>query len=346
MYGGEADPAAARDAESIRMSCPSIYGTPARDGSRHQRNLAGQQGLVAFGATAAGGHDAAAFQCRLLAARFGPIGLSSARFTPHTRSTSGDHFQHSHPVSRLLFVREGSVLLDLAGTRTTMIAGSGAIIPGDQPSSYTATRNSLCLQVDVDANDTRLAPLLRSAGPALWPSGTTTLQAAASFIVTLLDADANHLQWSDRALSRRTVEALVCALVASAPPPLTAETPEPSIAQTAMLYIRTHHRDPDLTSDTIARALGVSTRTLQRAFAGTTSVSRRITDSRVDTLLAMVRNPQYRDVPVAALCARAGFGSTETMRRCVRAATGMSLRAYRDAYAADARTADARTADA
>lgn len=316
--------------ERVRLSCESIYDTPLADGGRFVRDFVGAEGMADFGATPYGGRSSSSFRCRVTSARYGPITIGAVHFTPHSRAALADNFHHNHPVYRLLIVQEGSLLVEVDGKKIMMFPGSGLLIPGDQRATYTATSSGIRFHLDLSVDEPRFSALLRRARCGFWPDNTSVLLALGAFINSLLQTGEERRKWADRALTRTTVEAIACSLIASTPPDLNELGRTHSVKETALQYIRTHRSDPDLNPITLASALGISQRTLQRAFFGDTNACQWIARYRLEHALDLLADPRFANLSLPAISARAGYGSPATMRRAVINATGLSPASYRE----------------
>lgn len=315
-----------------QQSCPSVYATTRPDGQRMVRSFSGPDDMAALGAVPARQADGSEFQWRLACARYGPLDIGIVRFTPHTRPMLGDNFGHDHPVSRLGIMLEGSQTVAIAGQELTMSPGAGILVPGDTPAVYHASTNATRLHVDIAADHPDFAPLLRNARCGYWPPKTPLLIALSAFVATLLQrGDAAH-SWADRAAVRSTLEAMVCATIAAAPPVRGGDEVVPGYRELALMYIRTHHVDPALSPCTVASGLGLSVRTLQRAFVDDQSVAHWIGHFRLQTALGFLRNPHFAHLTMAEVAKRAGFGSAAVLRRAVLAETGLPPSEYRETH--------------
>ncbi|GAB2464532.1 helix-turn-helix transcriptional regulator [Xylanimonas ulmi] len=325
--------------ERDRVHCPSVFASTLPGGKRMTRALAGAAGMAAFGAVPLRVGDEAQFSWRLACARYGPIEIGIAQFTPHRREMPGDQFGHDHPVSRLAITLDGSQTVTVAGQELVMTPGSGVLVSGDMHAVYDASTDATRLHVDIAADHPGFAPLLRSVRCGYWPPKTSLLIALSGFVGALLRRSDFADTWADRAAVRRTLEAMVCATVSSAPPVQEGGELVLSHRQQALQYIRVHHTDPALTACGVAQGLGMSIRTLQRAFADDKCVSQWIGEFRVESGLALLRDPRFVDTTLHEIAVRCGFGSTVALRRAVQTATGLPPSVYRDRHVGAARGA-------
>ncbi|WP_211340874.1 helix-turn-helix domain-containing protein [Xylanimonas allomyrinae] len=318
--------------ERDRVSCPSVFASTQPGGRRMVRTLVGTKGMAALGAKPARRADALRFKGRVVCARYGPIDIGLTQFTPHTHSTPGDNFGHNHPVSRLSITLDGTQTVTVDGQEYLMTPGSGFLLPGDMPATFHASTVAARMHIDIAADHPGFMPLLEHARCGHWPPKTPLLLALSAFVGSLLQRNDSTQTWADRASIRSTLEAMVCATISTAPPFLNGVEQVLGHRQQALQYIRTHHTDPSLTPATVASGLGMSVRTLQRAFADDKSVSQWIASFRLESGLALLRDPQFAEMTLPEIAARVGFGSTVALRRGVLAATGLPPSTYRERH--------------
>ncbi|MCK8670011.1 helix-turn-helix domain-containing protein [Rhodococcus sp. HM1] len=92
-----------------------------------------------------------------------------------------------------------------------------------------------------------------------------------------------------------------------------------SVVERAMLLIRENYGDRSLTPSWLAERLGVSLRTLQRAFtAQDSAVAAKITQVRAERASELLANPAHRRTTVAQIAALCGFGAAGDLRRALR----------------------------
>ncbi|MFJ6651588.1 helix-turn-helix domain-containing protein [Microbacterium sp. NPDC091313] len=97
----------------------------------------------------------------------------------------------------------------------------------------------------------------------------------------------------------------------------------PSLHSQAMAHIAARRGDAELSPSSLARALCVSVRQLQRAFEehGST-VASEIRRQRTDAAVAMLSDAAFDGVKMPEIAARAGFGNDAEMRRAIAAWMG------------------------
>ncbi|MGV9747688.1 helix-turn-helix transcriptional regulator [Rhodococcus zopfii] len=92
-----------------------------------------------------------------------------------------------------------------------------------------------------------------------------------------------------------------------------------SVVERAMFLIRENYADRSLTPSWLAERLGVSLRTLQRAFtAQGTGVASTITEVRAEHASELLANPVHRRTTVAEIAVLCGFGAPGDLRRALR----------------------------
>lgn len=103
------------------------------------------------------------------------------------------------------------------------------------------------------------------------------------------------------------------------------------VYEAAVEYIDRHIAEPGLAPPVIARALGVSLRSLHAAFAGReVTVARHLRDRRLDLVADVVRTSERRPTS-ASLAARFGYAGPEPLTRAFRQRFGRSIVEYRTA---------------
>ncbi|MGK9148176.1 AraC family transcriptional regulator [Plantibacter flavus] len=103
----------------------------------------------------------------------------------------------------------------------------------------------------------------------------------------------------------------------------------------ALTHIQERHRDTALSPQTVALALGVSLRSLQRAFQGSDStISGTIADRRSETASMLLSATGASAMMIDELARRSGFSSAFELRAAFRARHGMLPGEYRAAVRA------------
>ena len=96
-------------------------------------------------------------------------------------------------------------------------------------------------------------------------------------------------------------------------------------------HIESQLADPDLSVESIARACGISVRSVHRAFAADPagSVSKYIWMSRLSRCAADLRDPGQAHRPITDICFSWGFNSTSHFSRLFKDQFGVPPRIYR-----------------
>ncbi|MDR2722227.1 MAG: helix-turn-helix domain-containing protein [Cellulomonadaceae bacterium] len=315
--------------EQTRHHCQSVYSAPGGSGSRTIRHLHGQHGLHALNASAHNPQEGDAFKAHLMSSRFGPLLVGFAAKTPHHKFHAATNFGHNHPVSRLLIVTSGQLTVSLGGTRLSLEPGAGVLIPGTSTYSHDARCPVSFCYIDVDTSD----PVFSTVGAlhtyANWPGDTQVLAALGAFTSALINSGRAQGDYRQCAQVRQALEALVLTVVASAPPMTCNSETHLTTHDLAVAYLRQHHSDPSLTPATLAQAIGVRPRTLQRAFEHDQPVAQHLARLRLEHALSLLRDSRYSNLTLDDVAGRCGYHATVTLRRAVHAATGEAPTRYR-----------------
>lgn len=315
--------------EPAREKCTSVYATSAAGGRRSLRRLDGGDGLRTFGGRARTVRERDDFRARIVTGRFGAIDLSMMKHTAHAHANKGTNFGHNHPVSRLVIGIEGHGTARIGRQTFDLEPGTGLLVPGHTPVSYETNGSNTRLHLDLAVDDRAFAAHLDGAPVAHWAARSPVLDGLAAFGQTVLRHDDSRASWAERAEVRRALEALAVATVVSAPPIEDSDGVDRSARSLTLDYIRMHHTDPRLTPAEVARKIGVSVRTVQRAFKDERGVAEWIAQFRLDHAIELLRDERFAALTMAEVAERAGYGSTICMRRAVSAATGQSPAAFR-----------------
>jgi len=308
-------------------NCPSPYASRDGDGTCQISRFNGQVGLTHLGAIAARQQIARQFEARIRARRFGPVVVGSVNHSSEVTVQPKKRFGHNHEISRVLLCDRGPLLVDAGSHRMKVDTGTGLLVSGDMPFQYQAgvSDKVSMLFIDVATEDPVFASL-DQRDLAIWQLPSPSLTALAAFVRSVLHSDLDEMPYREREALRSSLESLVLATLQSS------ETPG-AVHQTDTVYlrgmeaIRQLHRNPLLTVDDVAQRIGVSRRTLQRAFDGGHGVREWINRMRLDNALEHLRADTELSVDECAR--RAGFGSSVAMRRAVKGATGYSPTEYR-----------------
>jgi AraC-like DNA-binding protein len=107
------------------------------------------------------------------------------------------------------------------------------------------------------------------------------------------------------------------------------ENVNPQLKHDVVQHVILHLKDPDLRTSSIARALGVSPRTIQNIFERmSTTASGFILELRLTAIARQLENTSRRQ-SITALAYDYGFADSAYLSRCFRKRFGISPRAYR-----------------
>jgi AraC-like DNA-binding protein len=284
--------------------------------------LSGPTGLARLHGRTATKAEQSGFQSQIVTARFGEIDVGVMRCTAHRRDNGDTNFGHNHPVSRLVIITQGRAEMTVSDRVLDLVPGTGLLVPGETGIVDRANSTVTRLYLDISTQSPRFAALLSGTPVAHWATRSAALDALVAFGQSVLAADDATMGRACRAEVQRLLEALVLTTIAAAPP-LRDECAHPlSLRSLALGHIRQHFTDARLSPATLAQALGVSVRTLQRAFKDEPGAAERIARFRLDHALALLGDERFDSLSITDIAARAGFRSTTTMRRAVTAATG------------------------
>ncbi len=333
-YAPEAagDPTTRTDAAKV---CPSVYVSSNPSGRRSLLRLEGSNGLRTLNAQTRSTGDTTRFKASIVAARYGAVDVSVMKHTAHLLRNEGTSFGHDHPVHRLVVVLEGSGSVRVGRRTLHLSPGTGFMQPGNIPVSYETHGTVARLHLDLAADHRVFAAHLGDAPLAHWATPSPALQGLAAFGQAVLRLDDARTTWPERTEVRRALESLVLTTIASAPPMAGSDAVDQSARGLTLEYIRLHHGDPQITPAAIARGLGVSVRTLQRAFEHDLGIAQWIARFRLEHALTLLRDRRFACLTMPEIAERAGYGSAVCMRRAVIAETGQGPAEYRRSSATE-----------
>jgi AraC-like DNA-binding protein len=250
------------------------------------------------------------------------------------------HFGHNHPVTRLAIILHGKPIITRDQREYLLTPGCGILLPGRKPAripsgSMAAPGPLTYVYIDLHASAPLLSVLVSPHHQPIWQTPHPVLASIGAHVQHVLRNDGDLTTPALRASTARCLESLVATLLRLSPPPQQARSNQ-MVRTAALDIVQQHHCDPSLTPAVVAEHLGISVRSLQRAFAcdGGGSDSRQggpgrrihLTDHiarcRLDSALSVLRDQRYGGLSVDAVARRCGFGSTVVLRRQVLAATG------------------------
>ncbi|WP_162616390.1 helix-turn-helix domain-containing protein [Xylanimonas allomyrinae] len=285
----------------------------------------GVSGLASFGATAPTAADKARFSMTIAMTRFGSLDVCFSQHTAFVVPRPGDNFGRSHRTVRLLIILEGEASLSAGGRTVRLGPGGGALLRGWEDYVYESDTDVRRVHVDVPADDSPFAAVLRDTPAMVWPANVPMLRVAGAALTEVVRCDESGIGAASRDALRRVAQSAFLSVVGS-PPGCDELAPTRQRQRSLVLaHIAERSAAPELTPASIAADLGISRRSLQRLFEEDgVGVAEHITQSRLERALALLREPMLADVSMEEIAVRAGFGTVPRMRRAVRGATGMS----------------------
>jgi AraC-like DNA-binding protein len=318
-------------AERVRRdaACPWREAGDRHTPHRATRSFAGPDDLAALGSHTRSPADARAFRQNVQHARYGGLEISLDHVTPHSHTWHGTNFRHNHPLTRLAILLDGRQQVAIDGQHHVMERGSGFLVPGDRTVTIEALTPVARLHIDIPMPDEEFAPSLAHVGLGYWPPNTAALEALGAFVGALLARTRDSDSWPDRIAVRRMIKALLLTTIPGAPPFASPDVAPSGYRELALRLIEHQHTDSSLTPEKVAQRLGLSLRTVQRAFADDCSMSEWITQARIDHALSILGDQQYATLSVHDIAGRAGFPSAAIFRRAIKNATGLTPVEYR-----------------
>ncbi|GAB2464500.1 hypothetical protein GCM10007967_18720 [Xylanimonas ulmi] len=292
--------------------------------------LTGAPGLAAFGGTAHTRADREQFRLTLAMSRLNGLTVAHAHHTAVAVLRPGDNFGRPRRCVRLLIMLAGAATLSAGGRSVRIETGGGALLHGWEEYLYESTGNVTRVHLDVDVEGTAFADALHDVPTLAWRANCPVLHAAGAAFAEIVRRDERGISPAARSSLEHLAQAVLLSVLAF-PPSGGVPAPVQRRSRVRVLeHIATRHSDPDLCPATVAAELGMSTRSLQRLFAGSDqSVAEHITAARLKHALALLADPHLIDMSLDRIACRTGFGSLARMRRVVHTATGLSPTEYR-----------------
>jgi AraC-like DNA-binding protein len=219
---------------------------------------------------------------------------------------------------------EGEGFFYHSGGCLTVGPGDVVVYPTDRPYLFGFSRAMRQLLIDVpDGMLEERFGTLASTGPQLIPAGATARALRVLLMGTLAHPGAAPESVDDHVLD------LVGTMGVTGTSPVSAAR-----VLAAKTYVSDHLQDPALCADAVSRALGVTPRHLNRAFAAEgTTVTQVIQSRRLERARRDLARPGTAD-RVGDVASRWGFASHAHFTRLFRAAYGCTPTQYRAGHAA------------
>jgi AraC-like DNA-binding protein len=262
----------------------------------------------------------------------------SVAWSPWGQTTISRVVAEAQVVTRQLDSGSNDCLLSLQlrGTgAVTQAARTAVLHPGDfalydatQPYQLTfeAAFDQLVVQFPRDAliaRNVHIESAVARANP-----GDNGVGAVVASFVRALSAHGPEIGDSERAqLGNQVVDFAAIALSADPPDASVRELNR----QRILTYVNRQLHDPALTVASVARAFGVSTRTVQKLFArDDLHLGQRIKQARLERAREALRNPGNRHQTITVIATDNGFAGPTQFARAFRAAFGCSPTDYRN----------------
>jgi len=238
--------------------------------------------------------------------------------------------QSPPPTHTVIYVLRGQVTVAAGLDRVEVGGEELCILQGTEGLQLRQTPDALVLVLRLtEAATSPYRTALDSVRGTRWDATVST----ASLVAHLLDGLVGQLDdYKPREPHRVAFNIVsILALLCSEKPTCNPADWKNRIREAAKDYIEHHLSDLELGPDSIARELGVSTRTLHRLFqAEGSSVSRWIRHRRLENCRADLDNSYYDDDTVSSIGSRWGLWDAANLSRLFKADYGVSPRQYRE----------------
>ncbi|QAY70252.1 helix-turn-helix domain-containing protein [Xylanimonas protaetiae] len=271
------------------------------------------------------------------AAKFGDLVVTCVEHGPVRLAGDSQVFARTPGAPRLCMVLGGKVRLLHPDAQDVLAPRDAALLQADSRIGWASDGPARVLLCDVPPTTPGLTAMPVTRPFVVGRAAIAVPSALAAFLLDLLRQEARGISHD----GRRELAGVLGPMVSSTVTSLAvagSTTWEPELRrQSALRVIAAHYTDPDLSSETVARRLGLSRRTLQRLFeADGRSVTQHIHDLRTQHAVARLRDPLLSHAPLEDIAALTGFGSAVGLRRAVVEATGQTPSELRTAACAAA----------
>ena len=281
------------------------------------------------------------FGGRLETGLFGPVVWLDVRCDPHTAIRHGPEIARRVWDVFVMHRERGPACRFEQGGRE-VVAGAGDLLIADAEVPYRrlgpAGHDFACWLLPRSMLEPRL-PVRQRGAPLRLPTDT----GAGALLGAYLDGLARAAEKVDGTTATALADHL-CDLVAIGAGTVAAslgggrEALRAALLERARRHVDAHLARPDLSAETVAAAIGTSTRQLQRLFEGTgESFARYVLRRRLEAARAVLADPLASARPVAEIAFAWGFGSLPSFYRTFRQAYGFAPGDLRAAAASPAR---------
>lgn len=289
------------------------------------RQLSGPRGLIELG-PGYGSLQPDAMRIRMESRRVGRVGLHALAAT---RLTFKPIAFGAPDIVLCFFVTRGVVQVD-DGSRRSFSAGSVFFATGVSRARFTITHPSTVVAIVLSAAVLNASGIEPPDDHGALSADSALVAATLTLTNAFTGSDVNTTEVAERHLAR-AIEELSVGIFLQSPGFRRADEPVSIDARAAALdVIEQRFVEPDLSPGSVAAALNVSVRHLQRAFqAGEETVSAAIRDRRTRAAVDILTDKHAAALSLVEVAGRCGFGTVGEMRRAVSAVTGLSPRALR-----------------
>jgi len=271
------------------------------------------------------------FEAQASTRRLGRLLIFGLWAAPHHVRLVRDHRAPPEQESflRLRYQRSGESVVEQDGIQRTLRAGEWLVIEGSRPHaiSNACEASQLSLQLPrsvLSQRDYRLAKTLR--GPFTM-NGRVSKLLFECLRLSIEDLD-DTSEPTEQELGLSMLEMFRIAIneVASE---RDRSTNREVVEQRVRDYIRHHLCDPDLSVESVARAMGCSARYIHKIFEGQESVSRMIWSQRLDRCRRELMAPNSQNLTLTELAYEFGFSSSAHFSRSFRHRFGTTPSEFR-----------------
>lgn len=262
---------------------------------------------------------------------FGPLRLCIVSMGQHRVVQSAETAQRTAPALKVLFQEEGAATVRQADLAHRLEAGQWCALRKDLPFELEAPDHARQLAITVPCE--LLPDLSRDIG--WWRTARTALRGPAQVLHACAAASimtAKHLEPAQRVLLGRQLTDLLRMTIEASD-----DGPAPDIRderrRAILSFIDRHLDDPELGVARIARAFGISTRSVHKLFEGEAhTVARAIWDRRLERCRDEMVDPSLASRSITEIAHLWGFSDSQHFSRAFKQRFGVAPRLYRNIY--------------
>ncbi len=309
---------------------PTIYEMSTDQVEPKRRSAYWQDSARAIGGMVPHAADWQAFEGEIRRSMLDHLNFGRIRATPHDAYWTRDlTTSQDDAFLRLLFQCKGTSRIEHGDTRFLLHAGEWTVLNASRPHFIGSEEaiEEMLIVVPRSVITPRLFDATRKLGKA-HSADSNMARLLFVFVATMLDQDVpgasaldDHLEGAGTELIR----ALVSEAVGSQEPSTCREIRIQRIAA----YIERHICDPNLSVDSIAKAMCCSRRYVHSLFAGGSSVHSVIWNTRLDRCARDLRRRDMADARITSIALSHGFSCPAHFSRMFKAKHGLPPRDYR-----------------